>query len=46
MLTGLSWRLLKSADESTVDFSKLKVENLKKHLSDRGIQLSDEGKGS
>ena len=28
-----------------VDFSKYKVENLKKYLSDRGIQLSDRGKG-
>ena len=44
MLTGLSWRLLQSADEGTVDFSKLKVENLKKCLSGRGIQLSDGGK--
>ena len=45
MLTGLSWRLLQSADEGTVDFSKLKIENLKKCLSGRGIQLSDGGKG-
>ena len=37
--------MLQSADEPTVDFSKLKVENLKKYLSDRGIQLSDGGKG-
>ncbi|XP_015770373.1 PREDICTED: uncharacterized protein LOC107348808 [Acropora digitifera] len=28
-----------------VDFSKYKVENLKKYLSDRGIQSSDRGKG-
>ena len=28
-----------------VDFSKCKVENLKKYLSNRGIQLSDRGKG-
>ena len=28
-----------------VDFSKYKVENLKKYLSDRGIQLHDRGKG-
>ena len=28
-----------------VDFSKYKVENLKKYLSDRAIQLSDRGKG-
>ena len=28
-----------------VDFSKCKVENLKKYLSDCGIQLSDRGKG-
>ena len=45
MLTGLSWRLLQSADEGTVDFSKLKVEHLKKYLSGRGIQPSDGGKG-
>ena len=30
---------------STLDFSQLRVENLKKYLSDRGIQLSDGGKG-
>ena len=29
-----------------VDFSKYKVENLKKYLSDRGIQSSDRGKGN
>ena len=35
MQTDLSWRLVQSADESTVDLN----------LSDRGIQLSDGGKG-
>ena len=43
MLTGSSWRLLQSADERTVDFSKLKVENLKKYLPDCGIQLTADG---
>ena len=42
MVTGLTSRLLQNADKSTVDFSKLKVENLKKYLSDRGpMQLID-----
>ena len=35
MLTDVSWRLVQSAGESTVDL----------YLSDRGIQLNDGGKG-
>ena len=31
--------------ESIIAFSRLKVEELKKYLSDRGIQVSDGGRG-